>query len=73
MVGYSKIKMKDTMPKSQSTIITATELKHKSGEIIRRAAKNGEHFVVERSGYPVVAIVPIQDYQQLTSSNDTGD
>ena len=52
------------MPKAKPTIITATEMQKKSGEIIRRAHKEGEHFIVERDGYPVVAIIPIDDYRR---------
>lgn len=52
------------MPKAKPTTITATEMQKKSGEIIRRAHKDGEHFIVERDGYPVVAIVPVGEYQK---------
>lgn len=42
--------------------ITATEMQHKSGQIIKRAYKDKEQFIVERDGYPVVAIIPIDVY-----------
>jgi prevent-host-death family protein len=56
--------LKEFMPKNKPTIITATEMQKKSGEIIRRAHKGGEHFIVERDGYPVVAIVRVDEYRK---------
>lgn len=47
------------------TTITATELQKHSGQILRRTHQDGEHFVVERAGYLVVAIIPVADYQKL--------
>ena len=43
--------------------ITATEAKNRFGEVIRRVYKNGETLIVERGGLPVMAIVPMQEYQ----------
>ena len=51
------------------TTITATELQQQSGSIIRRAF-GGEHIVVERSGYPMVVVISVDDYEQLTQSVD---
>ena len=48
-------------------IVSATEAKNKFGEIIKRAYAAGEHLIVEKSGIPVVAIIPMADYQQLVS------
>ena len=47
------------------TVITATELQNKSGQILRRAHQEGEQFIVERSGYKVAVILSIQDYDAL--------
>ena len=44
------------------TVITATQMQQKSGWILKQAFQQGQHFVVERGGYPVVAIIPIQEY-----------
>lgn len=41
------------------TVISATEAKNRFGEIIRRAYRDGETFIVERGGLPVVMIVPV--------------
>jgi len=43
--------------------ITATEAKNRFGEVIRRVYKDGETLIVERGGLPVMAIVPMQEYQ----------
>ena len=54
--------------------ISATEAKNRFGDVIRRAYRSQEHLVVERGGIPVVAIVPISDYEQFltqSSSNET--
>ncbi len=45
--------------------ISATEAKNRFGDVIRRAYCSQEHLVVERRGIPVVAIVPISDYEQF--------
>jgi antitoxin (DNA-binding transcriptional repressor) of toxin-antitoxin stability system len=51
----------------QATTITATEMHKRRGEIIRRCFRDGEHFIVERDGLPLVAIIPIGDYRRLQS------
>ncbi len=54
--------------------ISATEAKNRFGDVIRRAYRSQEHLVVERGGIPVVAIVPISDYEQFLtqgSGNET--
>ena len=45
--------------------ISATEAKNRFGDVIRRAYRRQEHLVIERGGIPVVAIVPISDYEQF--------
>ena len=45
--------------------INATEAKNRFGDVIRRAYRGQEHLIVERGGIPVVAIVPISDYEQF--------
>ncbi len=46
-------------------VVSATEAKNKFGEIIKHAYAANEHLIVEKSGIPVVAIIPMADYQQL--------
>ena len=45
--------------------ISATEAKNRFGDVIRRVCRGQEHLIVERGGIPVVAIVPISDYEQF--------
>ncbi len=49
-------------------VVSATEAKNKFGEIIKHAYAADEHLIVEKSGIPVVAIIPIADYQQLVGT-----
>jgi len=58
------------MPKTQPTIrvVTATQAKNNFGAIIKSAYASDEHLIVEKSGIPVVAIIPMADYQQLVSN-----
>ena len=45
--------------------VTATHAKNSFGEIIRQAYQADQHLIVEKSGIPVVAIVPIADYERM--------
>ena len=49
-------------------VVSATEAKNKFGEIIKHAYASDEHLIVEKSGIPVVAIIPMADYQQLVGA-----
>lgn len=51
-------------------LITATEAKNRFGQILKSAYLRDEHLIVQRSGIPVVAIVPMQDYEQLIATVD---
>ncbi len=46
-------------------VVTATEAKNRFGDLIKSAYLRQEHLIVKRDGIPVVAIVPIDDYQRL--------
>lgn len=61
------------MSQPSPTIITATELKQKSGEIMRRAVQTGEVFLVKRGGYPTVVIVAQADYAKLLGQANQSD
>ena len=58
------------MPKPQPIIrvVTATQAKNNFGAIIKAAYASDEHLIVEKSGIPVVAIIPMADYQQLVGN-----
>ncbi len=49
-------------------IVSATEAKNKFGEMIKHAYAADEHLIVEKSGIPVVVIIPMADYQQLVGA-----
>jgi prevent-host-death family protein len=51
-------------------MVTATEAKNRFGEIIKSAYLQEEHLIVQRGGIPVVAIVPMQDYERLIAGVD---
>jgi prevent-host-death family protein len=52
------------------TVITATELQQKSGQILRRIFQDREHFIIERGGYPIAVVIPVQDYSQSISGRE---
>jgi prevent-host-death family protein len=49
-------------------MIEATEAKNRFGAIIKRAYEQEEHLIIRRAGLPVVAIIPVQDYEQLVNA-----
>ena len=49
-------------------LVDATEAKNRFGALIKRAYEHEEHLIVRRGGLPVVAIIPVQDYEQLVSA-----
>ena len=46
-------------------IVNATEAKNRFGDMIQRAYLRGQHLIIKRGDIPVVAIVPISDYEKL--------
>ena len=56
------------MPKVQKgkpTIISSTHLQRNFGNVMRRATINKEHFIIERDGFPMIAILPATEYEVL--------
>ncbi len=49
----------------ERAVIKASELQRKSGKVLKRAAQEGVHLVVERGGYPVAVLLSYQEYEQL--------
>ncbi len=43
--------------------ITATEAKNRLGTVLRNVYAKGEHIIIEKSGIPVVVIVPTADWE----------
>lgn len=59
---------------SQVTTISATQMHQKRGEMIKRCVRDKEHFIIERDGIPLVALIPIEEYRaafNLTATTDT--
>ena len=54
-----------TVQANQPTRISSTDLQRKIGEITRKAAQEGVHFVVERDGFPVLAVISAIEYRLL--------
>ncbi len=50
---------------TDTVTITATEMHQRRGEIIKRCFRDKKHFIVEKDGLPLVAIVPIDEYQRM--------
>ena len=49
----------------QPSIVRASDLKLKTGEMLRRVGVNGEHLIIERGQFPVAVLMPIADYKAL--------
>lgn len=47
---------------SRTRIVSALTARTQFGQIMRRAAENGERFLVGRRGEPAVVIMSVQDY-----------
>jgi prevent-host-death family protein len=45
--------------------IKATAARQSFGEVIRRAVVEGEQFMVEKNGLPVVVILSVRDYEGM--------
>ncbi len=48
------------------TAITATELARGLSDVLNRVRYQGEHFVIERNGEPIGAIVPVRSTHSAT-------
>lgn len=55
----------DTQP---PTLISATQLQRMSGQLLRRTARTGEQFLIERDGIPTAALIPLKDYERLAKA-----
>lgn len=53
--------LKESVP----VTITATTAHRQFGELVRRAFSGKEHFIVEKDGLPVVAIISMAEYEEL--------
>lgn len=55
---------------SMPVTIPATKAHRKFGELVRRVFSGNEHFIVEKDGLPVAAIVSIQEYEAFMKERE---
>lgn len=53
------------------TVMNVTDTKQQFSSVVNRVAKDGERIIVEKSGLPAVAIIPVEDYQRFKASEDS--
>jgi prevent-host-death family protein len=58
------------LPKSTPVTIPATQAQRKFGEVVRRVFAGREHFVVEKDGLPVMAIISMKEYDEFMQERD---
>ena len=56
--------------KSMPVAIAATQVQRKFGEVVRRVYAGHEHFVVEKDGLPVMAIISMQEYADFMKERE---
>ena len=42
--------------------ISAVEARHRLGQLMSEVQLRGDHYIIERAGKPVVAVIPIADF-----------
>lgn len=56
--------------KSMQVTIPATQVQRKFGDVVRRVYSGDEHFVVEKDGLPVMAIISMKEYEEFLKERD---
>jgi len=56
--------------KSMPVTINATTAHRQFGDLIKRAFSGKEHFIVEKEGLPVVAILSMTEYEELMKERE---
>src|SRR5258708_34332465 len=51
--------------KSMPAVVSATQVQRKFGEIVRQVNRGSVHFIVEREGLPVMAIISMVEYKEF--------
>lgn len=52
-------------PLYQKITIPALYLRQNLGKVIHRVVMDKDHFILEKNGIPVLAVIPLEDYQVL--------
>ncbi len=58
---------------AKQTVIRMAELHRKLGQVIRKVAGSDAHFVVEKGGVPVVALLSLPEYERLIGQAARGE
>jgi prevent-host-death family protein len=63
------------MPKSapQVTTVPSTQLHQTLGSLLKKVGSERQHIIVERGGYPIIAMIPISDYHRLLAQSQEED
>jgi prevent-host-death family protein len=61
------------MTVTKPTSINATTLKTHSGALLKQVFRQKKHYLIERSGYPIAALIPIEEYRQYYRGPRTED
>lgn len=56
--------------KSTPITIPATQAHRQFGDLVRRTFSGKEHFIVEKDGLPVVAILSMTEYEELMKERE---
>lgn len=56
--------------KSTPVNIPATTVRRQFGDVVRRVYSGQEHFIVEKDGLPVAAIISIEEYQHFVQEQN---
>lgn len=65
--------MSNVQDMRKTQVINATMLRTKTRDILEQAKFQGEHFIVETFGKPMVAIVGVEEYWELVSQASQSD
>lgn len=65
--------MSNVQETTKTRVINATLLRTKTRDILEQAKFQGEHFIVETFGKPMVAIVGVEEYWELMSRARQGE
>ncbi len=55
---------------STAKVIPAVEARVHFGDVMRRAAQDGTHFIVQKSGISMVAILDAREYERLVGERE---
>ncbi len=43
--------------------ISAVDARHRLGQLMSEVQLRGDHYIIERAGKPVVAVIPVEDFE----------